>query len=167
VSNLLNTYMKPDRLCTALILLMFATCLFSQSFNAQQELSQGVQALKQNKIADAVRHLKTAVSLDDKLVNAHLYLATALASEYIPGADAPENVERGEQAIEEYKKVSDLSPENPNSFKGVAALLFNMKRLEEAKEYYRKVIELDQGDSESYYAIAMVDWSQAYTARLS
>ena len=133
--------------------------------NARDELNQGIQAYKLNKIEDAVQHFKAAVTLDDKRANAHLYLATALATEYTPGSQSPDNVQLAEQAIQEYKRVMELSPEDSNCVKGIAALLFNVKRLEESKEYHRKVIELDPNDPESYYAIAVIDWMQAYTAK--
>ena len=79
--------------------------------------------------------------------------------------ELPEKDHPARRVIEEYKRAMEMSPENPISAKGVAALLFNMKRLEESKEYHRKVIDVDPSDPESYYAIAVIDWTQAYTAR--
>src|SRR5262249_42077287 len=103
-------------------------------------------------------------------INARLYLATALANQYIPGADNKENNDIAGRAIDEFKKVLDMNPpreQKVTSLKGIASLYFNMKKLEEAKEYHRKVIELDPNDPETYYSIGVIDWTQTYQPRMA
>jgi tetratricopeptide (TPR) repeat protein len=158
-------FMKLDGFRYLLVVLVLVTPLFSQSLNAREELNLGTVAFRHGKNEEAIQHFKNAVALDDQFVNAHLYLGTALATEYIPGAETPENLQLGQQAIDEYKKVLDLSPENHNSILGIASLLFNMKKFDESKEYYRKAIAVDPKDIDSYYAIAVIDWTQAYQAK--
>src|SRR5437868_3064656 len=77
---------------------------------ARDQLNKGVQAYKNLKYEEAIDHFQQAVSLDPALLNARLYLATAYANEYIPGADTPENNRAAEQAIDEFKKVLDQNP---------------------------------------------------------
>ena len=59
----------------------------------------------------AIEDFKQAKELDPTLTNAQLYLATAYASQYIPGAPSAENVRNGEQAITEFKEILDQGSE--------------------------------------------------------
>jgi tetratricopeptide (TPR) repeat protein len=158
------------RYAAVLTLLLGITVSLSgcQKLRARNQLNKGVQAYKNAKYEDAIEHFKSAVAMDTSLTTARLYLATAYAQQYIPGADTPENNQMAEQAIGEYKKVLDRNPGKEHkitSLKGIASLYFNMKKLELAKEYHKKVIELDPNDPETYYSIAVIDWSQSYAPR--
>ena len=132
---------------------------------ARDNLNKGVQAYKNSKFEDAINHFQQAVALDPTLINARLYLATAYAQQYIPGADTPENNKNAEQAIEEYKKVLEVQPKNINSIKGIAYLYLQMKKFPLAKEYYKKASEADPNDPEPYYSVAVIDWTQTYVPR--
>src|SRR5215467_16128345 len=110
---------------------------------ARDQLNKGVQAYKSAKYEEAITHFQQAVELDPTLLNARLYLATAFAQQYIPGADAPDNNKMAEQAIDQYKEVLQRDPKNVNSVKGIAYLYLQMKQFDKAKEFYRKATELD------------------------
>ena len=102
-------------------------------------------------------------------MNARLYLATALANQYIPGVDAEDNNRIGQQAIEEYEKVLAANPSRDQkitSLKGIASLYFNMKKLDQAKQANLKVAEADPSDPDPYYSIGVVDWTQTYQPRM-
>src|SRR5712692_7646108 len=118
---------------TALGLVLLSTAGCSK-LRARDQLNKGVQSYKNAKYEEAINHFQQAVSLDPSLVNARLYLATAFAQQYIPGADTPENNKFGEQAIEQYKKVLEVDPKNINSIKGIAYLYLQMKKFPLAKE---------------------------------
>jgi len=150
-------------------LMLFANAGCSK-LRARDQLNKGVQAYKNTHYEEAIGHFQQAVELDPSLTNARLYLATALANQYIPGADNPENTKVAEQAIEVFKKVLELNPpreQKVNSLKGIASLYFNMKKLDQAKEYHRKVIELDPNDPETYYSIGVIDWTETYQPRMA
>jgi tetratricopeptide (TPR) repeat protein len=167
-----NAQVKFPRLRSVAVLTLLLVIALSlsgcQKLKARDQLNKGVQSYKNARYEDAIEHFKNAVALDNKLITARLYLATAYAQQYIPGADTPENNQMGEQAIAEYKKVLEHNPRREqkiNSLKGIASLYFNMKKLEEAKEYHKKVLELDPNDPETYYSIAVIDWTQSYAPR--
>ena len=146
----------------AILLLSLAGCT---KLKARDQLNKGVQAYKNAKYELAIEHFKNAVAYDPRLLNARLYLATAYAQQYIPGADTPENNQMGQQAIDEYKKVLQMDPRNTNSVKGIASLYFNMKKFDQAKEYHAKAKELDPNDPEEYYSVGVIDWTQTYAPR--
>ncbi|HTR68242.1 MAG TPA: tetratricopeptide repeat protein [Terriglobales bacterium] len=146
-----------------LVLLSAAGC---DKLKARDHLNKGVQAYKNARYEEAIDHFQQAVSLDPSLLNARLYLATAYAQQYIPGADTEDNNQMGQRAIEAYKQVLERDPKNVNSVKGIAYLYLQMKRFEDAKTFYRKAIELDPNDPEPYYSVAVIDWTQAYQPRM-
>jgi tetratricopeptide (TPR) repeat protein len=150
-------------LALSLTLLAAGGC---NKLRARDQLNKGVQAYKNAKFEEAIEKFKNAVALDPKLINARLYLATAYAQQYIPGADTPDNNRMAEQAIEEFKKVLEQDQRNVNSVKGIAALYFQMKKFDQAKEYHNKAKALDPNDPETYYSIGVIDWTQSYQPRM-
>jgi Tfp pilus assembly protein PilF len=136
---------------------------------ARDQLNKGVGSYKNARYEEAISHFQQAVELDPSLLNARLYLATAYAQQYIPGADTPDNNRNAEQAIDQFKQVLDKRPgrdQQITSLKGIASLYFNMKKLNEAKEYHKKVAELDPNDPETYYSIGVIDWTETYQPRM-
>ena len=160
----MNRSAKVLAFVTIAFLLLSATGC--NKLKARDQLNKGVQAYKNAKFEEAIQRFQKAVALDDSLVNARLYLATAYANQYIPGADTPENLRNAEQAIAEFKNVLQKDPQNITSLKGIASLYFQMKKFEDAKEYNRKVIAADPNDPEAYYSIAVIDWTQTYQPRM-
>lgn len=133
---------------------------------ARDQLNKGVQSYKNARYEEAINHFKDAIALDPTLINARLYLATACAQQYIPGAETEENTRFANCAIDEYKKVLEQDPKNVNSVKGIAYLYLQMKRFEDSKTYYRKASDIDPNDPENYYSVGVIDWTEAYQPRM-
>jgi len=136
---------------------------------ARDQLNKGVTAYKNAKYEEAIDHFQQAVALDPTLINAKMYLATAFAQQYIPGADTPENNKMAEQAIEQYQHVLDMKPardQRVNSAKGIAYLYLNMKKFDDAKKYYRMAADVDPNDPEPYYSVGVIDWTACYQPRM-
>ena len=136
---------------------------------ARDLLNKGVAAFKNGQYDAAIENFKEAKETDPTLMNARLYLATAYASQYIPGAPSPENQARGNQAVTEFKEVLDTDPNNLSAIDGIGSILFQMagtpfdeKKFDESKTYHQKHIELRPQDPEPYYWIAVIDWTFAY-----
>jgi tetratricopeptide (TPR) repeat protein len=146
----------------ALVMISSTGC---NKLKARDHLNKGVQAYKNSKFEQAIDHFQQAVALDPTLINARLYLATAFAQQYIPGADTPENNRYAEQAIDEYKQVLDKQANNINSIKGIAYLYLQMKKFDLAKEFYKRASQADPNDPEPYYSVAVIDWTQTYVPR--
>src|SRR5438128_8105581 len=150
---------------TAVGLAMLSTVACNK-LQARDQLNKGVQAYKAAKYEEAIDHFQKAVSLDPGLINARLYLATAYAQQYIPGADTEDNNRMAQQAIDQYKAVLERDPKNVNSVKGIAYLYLQMKKFEDAKSYYRKAAELDPNDPEVYYSVGVIDWTESFQPRM-
>ena len=106
-------------------------------------LESAQKFILKGQIDRAIKDYEQAVALDPTLINARLYLATAYAQQYIPGADTPDNNRMGEQAIDQYKQVLQVDPRNINSIKGIAYLYLQMKKFDLAKEFYKKASSVD------------------------
>ena len=137
---------------------------------ARDQLNKGVTAYKNAKYEEAIDHFQQSVARDPNLINAKMYLATAFAQQYIPGADTPDNNKMAEQAIEQYKLVLDMKSakrdQRVNAAKGVASLYYNMKKFDEAKKYNHMVSDLDPNDPDPYYSIGVIDWAVCYQPRM-
>lgn len=149
----------------AVLLAMLATSGCTK-LKARDQLNKGVQSYKNARYEEAIAHFQSAINYDPTLTNARLYLATAYAQQYIPGAETDENKRMANQAIDEYKRVLEADPQNIGSVKGIAYLYLQMKDFDKAKEYYRKASEIDPNDPEAYYSVAVIDWTQAYQPRM-
>ncbi len=106
-------------------------------------------------------------------MNARLYLATAYATQYIPGAPSDENIRMGQQAIKEFKDVLSADPNNISAIDGIGSILYNMagtpynrSGFEESKTYHVKHVSLKPEDPEPYYWIGVIDWTVSYRANL-
>jgi len=132
---------------------------------ARDLLNKGVAAFKNGQSDSAIEDFKRATELDPDLLVARLYLATAYASLYIPGAPSQENMARGTQAIAEFKKVLEQDPKNLAAIDGIGSILyqmagtpFDLAKFEESKKYHQQHIEIKPNDPEPYYWIGVIDW---------
>jgi len=160
------------RAAAALALLVliagFSGC---NKLKARDLLNKGVAAFKNGQYDAAVEDFKQAKDLDPSLLNARLYLATAYASQYIPGAPSEQNKNIGRQAIQEFKDILATNPDNLSAIDGIGSILFQMagtpydpKLFEESKTYHQKHIQLKPEDPEPYYWIGVIDCTLAFRA---
>ena len=161
---------KQIRLLTlATLTLALFSSVGCGKLRARDQLNKGVTAYKNTKYEEAIDHFQQSVALDPSLINAKMYLATAYAQQYIPGADTPDNNKMADLAIEQYKKVLDMNSardQRVNSAKGIAYLYLNMKKFDDAKKYYRMAGEVDPNDPEPYYSVGVIDWTACYQPRM-
>ena len=164
----MNKYIRL--LTLAGITLALFSSVGCDKLRARDQLNKGVNAYKNAKYEEAIDHFQQSVALDPNLINAKMYLATAFAQQYIPGADTPENNKMAEQAIEQYKHVLEMKnaarDQRVNAAKGIASLYYNMKKFDEAKKYNHMVSDLDPNDPDPYYSIGVIDWAVCYQPRM-
>jgi tetratricopeptide (TPR) repeat protein len=165
------SFLKLARRVAALAALLVVAVAASgcNKLKARDLLNKGVTAFKNGQSDAAIEDFKEAKEADPELLNARLYLATAYASLYIPGAPSQENMARGNQAVAEFKEVLDKDPNNISAIDGIGSILFQMggqpfdpKKFEESKTYHQKHIQLKPDDPEPYYWIGVIDWTLAF-----
>ncbi len=77
----------------------------------------------------------------------------------------------GTAAVNEFKEVLQIDPNNISAIDGVGSILFQMagtpydpKKFEESKSYHQKHIEQKSTDPEPYYWIGVIDWTLSFRA---
>ncbi len=160
---------------------LFAVALIAVGFGAsgctklkaRDDLNKGVAAYRDGKYDQAIEYFKDAKENDPTLTNAQLYLATAYATQYIPGAPSDENIRMGQAAVTEFQTVLNGDPNNISAIDGIGSILFNMagtpysrQRFDESKSYHMKHIALKPEDPEPYYWVAVIDWTLSYRSNL-
>jgi tetratricopeptide (TPR) repeat protein len=138
---------------------------------ARQALNEGVQNFKNGQYDEAIVTFQRAKLLDPRLMNAQLYLATAYASQYIPGAPSEKNQELGRKAVEEFRGALDIDPQNLSAIDGIGSIIFQMagtpydpEKFQESKSYRQKHIALQPKDPEPYYWVGVIDWTLSFRA---
>jgi tetratricopeptide (TPR) repeat protein len=163
----MNKSIRLLTLAAAALAILFS--MGCSKLRARDQLNKGVTAYKNAKYEEAIDHFQQSVALDPTLINAKMYLATAYAQQYIPGADTPDNNKMADQAIEQYQSVLAMNPareQKVNSAKGIAYLYLNMKKFDDAKKFYRLAADSDPNDPEPYYSVGVIDWTACYQPRM-
>ncbi len=160
---------------------LFAVALIAVGFGAsgctklkaRDDLNKGVAAYRDGKYDQAIEYFKDAKENDPTLTNAQLYLATAYATQYIPGAPSDENIRMGQAAVTEFQNVLAGDANNISAIDGIGSILFNMagtpysrQRFDDSKSYHMKHIALKPEDPEPYYWVAVIDWTLSYRSNL-
>lgn len=164
--------LRSALLCVPVVagLLLTSGC---EKLRARDHLNKGVQAFKGAKFADAAEHFRTAVDLDPSFDVPRLYLATAYMQQYVPGTEAPENLEMAKKANEEFLKVLEQNPKNTLAMESLASLHFNqaqgmakledkLKKFDEARTWYQKLVEVDPRNKQGWYSLAVITWLNWY-----
>lgn len=165
--------MRSSKWAAAIALAAFvilgASCA---KLKSRDEMNRGVQAYKNAKYVDAVNHFKSAVELDPTNQNAQLYLATSYMTQWVPGADSPENNRAQKAATREFMKVLEKDPQNKIALASLASMSYSQAgfgtpeqkaaALDEAKKWNLKRVEVDPNDAEAYYSLGVIAWAEAY-----
>lgn len=166
-------------ICTGILILgVLLGTTGCDKLKSRDDINKGIAAFKNAKYGDAVELFKQAAALDPSNPNAQLYLATSYMSQWIPGAESPENLQFAAMAKEEFLKVLEKDDKNTTALASLASLAFNqssslppdkkMEKLDEATKWNKKLIEADPKDKEAYYTLGgPIVWAKWYPALMT
>ena len=153
----------------AALLVLAAGLSGCNKLKARDLLNKGVASFKEGQYDTAIEHFKQAKEADPDLMNARLYLATAYATQYIPGAPSDQNKKVGEQAAAEFKEILDKDPKNLSAIDGLGSIIYQMagtpykpEMFEESKKYHQMHIAQKPEDPEPYYWVGVIDWTISF-----
>ncbi len=157
------------------VLAALAASTGCQKLKARDQLNKGVQAFRSANYPTAVEHFKQAVEADPTFHTARLYLASAYMSQWIPGADSPENQQMAQGAKENFQRVLDEDPNNTVALSSMASMAFQeaggiqdpdarMKQFDVAGDWYGKLAKADPKNKEAWYSLGVIAWSKWYPA---
>jgi tetratricopeptide (TPR) repeat protein len=168
----MNRIFKFGLVALAGLVMLFGTGC--DKLKSRDQLNKGVQAYRNARYAEAIDFFKTAIALDPNNPSARLYLATAYMTQWIPGADSPENKQLAEQAKKEFSEVLSKNSKDPIALASLASLAFNQSSslqgdektamLDEARSWNNKLIQADPQNKEAYYSLGVIAWSKWYPA---
>lgn len=138
-------------------------------------INKGVQEFKGARYLDAIQSFQHAVDLDPNNTVARVYMATAWMSQYIPGAESPDNLEIGRKAQSEFARVLEVNPNDTTALASLASLMYQQaqgmtdqekkfQKLDESASWYEKLIGADPQNKEAYYSLGVIDWVKWYAA---
>lgn len=166
-------------ICTGILILgVLLSTTGCDKLKSRDDINKGIAAFKNAKYGDAVELFKQAAALDPSNPNAQLYLATSYMSQWIPGAESPENLQFAAMAKEEFLKVLEKDDKNTTALASLASLAFNqssslppdkkMEKLDEATKWNKKLIEADPKDKEAYYTLGgPIVWAKWHPALMT
>ncbi|MGH9403325.1 MAG: tetratricopeptide repeat protein [Terriglobia bacterium] len=151
--------MKMYKLISLGLVLALAGLLTGcNKLKARDQLNKGVIAFRNSQFAQAVDHFQQAVSLDPNLVDARLYLATALGQQYVPGGATPANIKIGNEAIQAFENVLKVDPKNTSATGSIAQIYYQMNKYDMAKQYQQDLMKLDPNNPDPYYWVGVLDY---------
>jgi tetratricopeptide (TPR) repeat protein len=146
---------------------------------ARDHLNKGVASTKAGKFGDAAEHFKQAMALDPDWDAPRLYLAVSYMSQWIPGAESPENQEFSKLAKEGFLKVLETSPSDTTALASMASMAFSEAttqtwatpelknaKLDESAEWHKKHIAVAP-TAEHYYSLAVIGYTKWVPAWLA
>ena len=168
---------KRRDLTGILILGVMLSTTGCDKLKSRDDINKGIAAFKNAKYGDAVELFKQAAALDPDNPNARLYLATSYMSQWIPGAESPENLQFAQMAKDEFLKVLEKDDKNTTALASLASLSYNqassltgekkVEKFDEAAKWYKKLIEVDPKNKEAYYSLGVIAWAKWYPALMT
>jgi tetratricopeptide (TPR) repeat protein len=144
---------------------------------SRDRLNKGVQAFKNARYSEAIDMFKEAINLDPTNPNARIYLATAYMTQWIPGAESPENQQYATEARKEFLEVLQKDPKDKSALASLAFIAYNeaanltgdakIKKFDEARDWHLKTIEADPKNKTAYYSLGVIAWGKWYPALMA
>ncbi len=155
-----------------LALLAVAATALSQT-PGRTFLNEGVAAYKAARYAQAVELFQQAANASPADPVPRLYLATAYMSQFIPGADSPENLQFASNAEREFQTVLAIQPGNMVAMESLASLSYQqamgnsvradkLRSLDEAANWYQKIVSAQPDNKAAYYSLGVIAWAKFY-----
>src|SRR5229473_4901331 len=111
----------------ALFVAAGAGCTLINKIRAKNELNETARSYRDGHFEEAEQHAKRALSLDPTNKTAAIFIARVIHQQYRPGVDSPENVQKARDAIEAYKRILEIDPNNEEAYKAISVLYAAIK----------------------------------------
>jgi len=141
------------------LLVSLSGCKFADQLKARDLLNKGVAEYTGKKYDEASAMFQEAIELDPELKDAYLYLATTYRAQFVPFAQSPENLQKGQQAIDTFEKVLEMEPGNTNAIISIAGIHRDRSEPDAAKEWFRKLMDQPDTKADALYNIASINYN--------
>lgn len=98
------------------------------------EMDAGSRAYRDGNFVKAEEHFRKALELDPEHKTAPLFIARSLQEQFKPGDSSPENLAKGEAAVEAYRQMLVKNPQNEEPFTAILNLYRQMGNPDKVRE---------------------------------
>jgi tetratricopeptide (TPR) repeat protein len=117
-----------------LVVSLTTGCGVINRIRAKNALNEGAKAYREGNFAEAEEKFRYAVELDPSQERTPLFVARAVQQQYKPGVNTPENVAKGQAAIQAYQDILNRDPNNEDAYKAIVYLYGQMKNEDKVRE---------------------------------
>lgn len=146
-----------------------AGCTLVNKLRAKNELNETAKAYKEGHFDQAEQHAKRALYLDPNNQTAPIFIARVIHQQYKPGVDQPDNVQKGRDAIEAYKRVIEKpasEQQAEEAYKAISVLYSAIKDEDKLREWIAaRANDKNQPNekrAEAYAILAGKDWDCSF-----
>ena len=155
-------------LVAATMMLLGTGCTY---LAARDHLNKGIASYRSARFQEAIEHFKQAMELDPAWDTPQIYLATSYMSQWIPGAESPENLAFAAKAKAEFLKVIEKNPREETALGYLAMLAYNQAttgqltpeekeaKFNESAEWHHKRNAVNP-NKEAYYTLAFINYQK-------
>jgi tetratricopeptide (TPR) repeat protein len=162
--------LSQSRICVTAILAFFALsgagCTLVGKVRAKNELNEAAKSYKEGHFEEAEQHAKRALTFDPDNKTALIFVARIVHQQYKPGVEAPDNVQRGRDAIEAYKRVLQNDPNNEEAYKAISVLYAATKDEANLRQWIlaraNDPNQTQEKRAEAYAILAGKDWDCSF-----
>lgn len=161
---------SQSRIGATAILALFvaagAGCTLINKVRAKNELNETARTYREGHFEEAEQHAKKALSYDPNNKTARIFIARVIHQQYKPGIDSPDNVAKAREAIEAYKKILEMEPNNEEAYKAISVLYAAIKDETKLREWIlARANDPNMSNdkrAESYAILAGKDWDCSF-----
>lgn len=99
------------------------------------QVNEGARFYKEQKFLEAEEHFRRALELEPTNQNVRVFLARDLHQQYLTNRHTPENIKKGEEAVELYQKILTENQKDEATNDALASLIGSLKGADALKEY--------------------------------
>jgi tetratricopeptide (TPR) repeat protein len=121
---------------------------------ANFHFTNGNKFFSQNKYRDAIDEYTKALNYNPELGDAYRFLGESYKNLFRPGADTPDNVQKGEKALSALQKAYELEPNNKDVIYSLGDMYDKLRRFDDAERMYKEIMDLEPGNMNNYYVLA-------------
>ena len=150
----------------ALFVAAGAGCSLINKVRAKNELNETARSYREGHFEEAEQHARRALSFDPTNKTARIFIARVIHQQYKPGIDAPDNVQKARDAIEAYKKILEIDPNNEEAYKAISVLYAAIKDETKLREWIlaraNDPNRKSEERAEAYAILAGKDWDCSF-----
>ncbi|HKR21942.1 MAG TPA: hypothetical protein VJS17_05065 [Pyrinomonadaceae bacterium] len=129
-------------------------------------MNEAARAYREGRFVEAEQHSREAAQLDPDNKTAPMFIARTIHAQYRPGVQAPDNVQKAQQAIEAYQKILERNPQDEEAYKAVAYLYGAIKEDGKLRDWITARATSDATEptkrAEAFVVLASKDWDCSF-----